>query len=171
MQLTQRFNDALQFAMLLHAEQVRKVSGEPYVVHLLGVTSLALDYGADEDEAIAALLHDAIEDQGGIATGEEIQRRFGPAVAAIVRGCTTRHQAQAALARAERRLFSQARHASPSVRLVAASHKLHNVRSPLPIIVARARRSGGILKAGGKDPVVLSCGGGSSQAIWHDATG
>ena len=88
MQLTARFNDALQYAVALHSAQVRKVSGEPYVADLLGVCSLALDYGADEDEAIAALLHDAIEDQGGAAVGEEIGRRFGPAVLAIVRGCT-----------------------------------------------------------------------------------
>ena len=95
MQLTERFNEALQFAAQLRAAQVRKVSGEPYVAHLLGVCSLVLDYGGGEDEAIAALLHDAIEDQGAhwqsqwhTTVDEEIGRRFGPAVLAIVRGCT-----------------------------------------------------------------------------------
>ncbi|MGD0652807.1 MAG: HD domain-containing protein [Thermoguttaceae bacterium] len=132
MQLTARFNDALQYAVQLHAGQARKVGGEPYAAHLLGVASIALDYGADEDEAIAALLHDAIEDQGGAAVGEEIGRRFSPGVAAIVRGCTDsdtmpkppwQERKEAFLARLE--------HASPSVRLVVAADKLHNVRSLL----------------------------------------
>jgi GTP pyrophosphokinase len=130
MKLTTRFNEALQYAAQLHAEQVRKVSGEPYVAHLLGVASIVLDYGADEDQAIAALLHDAIEDQGGAVVGEEIRRRFGPAVADIVRGCTDadttpkppwQERKDAFLARLE--------HASPSIRLVVAADKLHNVRS------------------------------------------
>ncbi|MGA2796230.1 MAG: HD domain-containing protein [Thermoguttaceae bacterium] len=132
MQLTARFNDALQYAVQLHAGQVRKVSGEPYVAHLLGVTSLALDYGADEDEAIAALLHDAIEDQGGIATGEEIERRFGPAVAAIVRGCTDSDTMPKPPWQERKDVFlARLVHASPSIRLVVASDKLHNVRSLL----------------------------------------
>jgi (p)ppGpp synthase/HD superfamily hydrolase len=132
MQLTSRFNDALQYAVQLHAGQVRKVSGEPYVAHLLGVTSIALDYGADDDEAIAALLHDAIEDQGGIATGEEIQRRFGPAVAAIVRGCTDSDTKPKPPWQERKDAFlARLAHASPSIRLVVAADKLHNVRSLL----------------------------------------
>jgi len=132
MKLSSRFNDALQYAAQLHAGQVRKVSGEPYVAHLLGVASIALDYGADEAEAIAALLHDAVEDQGGAAVGEEIGRRFGPAVAAIVIGCTDadtfpkppwQERKEAFLARLE--------HCSPSIRLVTAADKLHNARSLL----------------------------------------
>jgi (p)ppGpp synthase/HD superfamily hydrolase len=125
-----RFNEALQYAAQLHADQVRKVNGEPYVAHLLGVASLVLDYCGNEDEAIAALLHDAIEDQGGAAMGEEIGRRFGPAVADIVDGCTDsdttpkppwQERKDAFLARLE--------HALPSIRLVVAADKLHNVRS------------------------------------------
>jgi (p)ppGpp synthase/HD superfamily hydrolase len=132
MQLTERFNEALQYAVQLHAGQVRKVSGEPYVAHLLGVTSNALDYGADEDEAIAALLHDAIEDQGGIATGEEIERRFGPAVAAIVRGCTDSDTMSKPPWQERKDAFlARLAHASPSIRLVVAADKLHNVRSLL----------------------------------------
>ncbi|MGD0516419.1 MAG: HD domain-containing protein [Thermoguttaceae bacterium] len=139
MRLTERFNDALQYAVQLHAGQMRKVSGEPYAAHLLGVASIVLDYGADEDEAIAALLHDAIEDQGShwqsqwhSALGEEIGRRFGPGVAAIVRGCSDaetmpkppwQERKEAFLARLE--------HASPSIRLIVAADKLHNVRSLL----------------------------------------
>ena len=60
--LTARFTEALSTAAALHAEQIRKGTTIPYVAHLLGVTSIALHHGADEDEAIAALLHDAIED-------------------------------------------------------------------------------------------------------------
>ena len=88
MQLSERFEDALAYATRLHATQVRKASGIPYIAHLLAVTSIALEYGADEDEAIAALLHDAIEDQGGQAIRAEIDRRYGTRVAAIVEGCS-----------------------------------------------------------------------------------
>src|SRR3954470_10900241 len=86
--LTERFDDALVFARRLHAAQVRKGTAIPYVSHLLGVCSLVLEFGGGEDEAIAALLHDAVEDQGGAAMRAEIIARFGEAVAAIVDGCT-----------------------------------------------------------------------------------
>jgi (p)ppGpp synthase/HD superfamily hydrolase len=156
MQLTERFNEALQYAVRLHAGQVRKVSGEPYVAHLLGVTSLALDYGADDDEAIAALLHDAIEDQGGIATGEEIQRRFGPAVAAIVRGCTDSDTKPKPPWQERKDAFlAGLAHASPSIRLVVASDKLHNVRSLL-----RDYRSQG-------DAIWRHFKGGREKTLWY----
>jgi GTP pyrophosphokinase len=60
MMLSDRFTDALTFATQLHAKQTRKGGGIPYIAHLLGVASIALEHGANEDEAIAALLHDAI---------------------------------------------------------------------------------------------------------------
>ena len=88
MVLSQRFTEALLWATELHQQQVRKGSGVPYIAHLLGVTSEALEYGATEDEAIAALLHDAIEDCGGRPIALEIRRRFGDNVAEIVEGCT-----------------------------------------------------------------------------------
>ena len=65
MQHTKRFEDALIFASQLHSEQERKVSGTPYIGHLLGVASIVIEHGGNENEAIAALLHDAIEDQVG----------------------------------------------------------------------------------------------------------
>ncbi|TMC82880.1 MAG: bifunctional (p)ppGpp synthetase/guanosine-3',5'-bis(diphosphate) 3'-pyrophosphohydrolase, partial [Chloroflexi bacterium] len=71
MALSSRFEEALVFATRLHAGQRRKGTAIPYVAHLLGVTSIVLEQGGNEDEAIAALLHDAIEDQGGPATREE----------------------------------------------------------------------------------------------------
>jgi (p)ppGpp synthase/HD superfamily hydrolase len=132
MKLTARFNEALQYTVHLHGGQVRKVNGEPYVAHLLGVASIALDYGANEDEAIAALLHDAIEDQGGLATGEEIRRRFGPTLIEIVEGCTDANTIPKAPWQERKDLFlARLAHASPSIRLVVAADKLHNVRSLL----------------------------------------
>jgi (p)ppGpp synthase/HD superfamily hydrolase len=87
-QLTAPFNDALTFAAELHASQRRKQTGIPYLSHLLAVAAIALEHGADEDEAIAALLHDAVEDQGGEPTLEAIRQRFGDGVADIVLGCS-----------------------------------------------------------------------------------
>ncbi len=83
-----RFTEALTFATQLHANQTRKGTTIPYVAHLLGVTSIVIENGGNEDEAIAALLHDAIEDQGGDVARGEILRRFGENVTAIVDGCT-----------------------------------------------------------------------------------
>ena len=86
--MTNRFEQALVFAAQLHREQRRKGTGVPYVSHLLAVAALVIEHGGDEDEAIAALLHDAIEDQGGAKAREEIRRRFGDRVTGIVDGCT-----------------------------------------------------------------------------------
>src|SRR5437762_12120729 len=79
--LSRRFEAALLLATRLHATQTRKGGRIPYVSHLLGVASLALEHGADEDVAVAALLHDAVEDQGGRPTLARIRRRFGARVA------------------------------------------------------------------------------------------
>ena len=81
-----RFEDVLVFAAQKHKAQTRKGTTIPYVSHLMQVCGIALENGADEDEAIAALLHDVMEDQD--VTEEELTRRFGPAVAAIVAGCS-----------------------------------------------------------------------------------
>ena len=86
--MTSRLENALVFAAQLHREQWRKGSNVPYVSHLLAVSALVIEHGGDEDEAIAALLHDAIEDQGGPKTRDEILRRFGERVTGIVEGCT-----------------------------------------------------------------------------------
>lgn len=132
MKLSERFTDALTFATQLHANQSRKGGGVPYISHLLGVASIALEYGANEDEAIAALLHDAIEDQGGAATREEIRRRFGDVVTEIVDGCTDSDQTPKPpwLQRKEA-YIAHIPTASASVRLVSAADKLHNVWSIL----------------------------------------
>src|SRR6187455_439835 len=83
-----RFEEALVYAARLHARQARKSTTIPYVSHLMSVSALVLEDGGDEDQAIAALLHDAVEDQGGAPILEEIRARFGNRVAAIVAGCT-----------------------------------------------------------------------------------
>lgn len=130
--LSERFTEALTFATRLHAQQVRKGSGVPYVAHLLGVASIALEYGANEDEAIAALLHDAIEDQGGIPTREEIRRQFGDAVTAIVEGCSDSQTLPKPPWRDRKeRYLAHLKTASASVLLVSAADKLYNARSLL----------------------------------------
>jgi (p)ppGpp synthase/HD superfamily hydrolase len=88
MTLSERFEQALLYAIHLHARQTRKGTNIPYVSHLLGVASLVMEDGGSEDEVIAALLHDAVEDQGGKKTLDEIRERFGSHVADIVEGCT-----------------------------------------------------------------------------------
>lgn len=132
MVLSNRFTEALTYATQLHANQVRKGSGVPYVAHLLGVASIALEYGANEDEAIASLLHDAVEDQGGAATREEIRRRFGDTVTAIVDGCTDADTTPKPPWRQRKEDYiAHLPTASPSVLLVSAADKLHNARSVL----------------------------------------
>ncbi|HWI25763.1 MAG TPA: HD domain-containing protein [Stellaceae bacterium] len=86
--LSRRYDDALIYASGLHREQMRKGTQIPYVSHLLAVSSLVIEHGGDEDQAIAGLLDDAAEDQGGEATLREIRSRFGEEVAKIVSDCT-----------------------------------------------------------------------------------
>ena len=151
MKLTPRFNEALVWAAELHADQSRKVSGAPYVSHLLRVAGLALEFGADEEEAIAALLHDAVEDQGGAPTLEEIRRRFGARVAEIVDGCTDtdQHPKPPWRGRKEADLAHLAQ-ASPSVRLISACDKLDNVRAVLTAYRQQGEQLWSLFK-GGRD--------------------
>lgn len=92
MELSPRFDQALTFTSNLHRQQKRKGSNVPYLSHLLGVCSLVLEYGGDEDCAIAALLHDAIEDQGGTATRDKILSIFGEKVTRVVEECTDAYE-------------------------------------------------------------------------------
>jgi len=130
-----RFSEALSYATILHAKQTRKGSDLPYVSHLLSVASLAMEYGANEDETIAALLHDAAEDQGGKPTLNVIRRKFGAVVAEIVDGCTDAYaEAGAKKPQWKKRKVQYIAHlyaASKSVRLVSAADKLHNARAIL----------------------------------------
>jgi (p)ppGpp synthase/HD superfamily hydrolase len=88
MLLSPRFEQALQYASIIHAGQMRKSTNIPYISHLLAVTSIALEHGANEDEAIAALLHDAGEDAGGAERVSDIRVKFGNTVADLVLSCT-----------------------------------------------------------------------------------
>jgi len=83
-----RFDDAFTYAARIHAAQTKKGTPAPYLAHLMAVTALVLEDGGTEDEAIAALLHDAVEDQGGRDRLDEIRARFGDTVASIVEGCS-----------------------------------------------------------------------------------
>ena len=88
MPLTSRFDDAFCYAHDLHRNQRRKGTSIPYVAHLMGVAALVLEHGGDEDQAIAALLHDAPEDHGGMPVLRGIERRFGADIARFVEDCT-----------------------------------------------------------------------------------
>jgi (p)ppGpp synthase/HD superfamily hydrolase len=128
--LTTRFEEALLFATRLHAKQVRKATDTPYIAHLMSVTALVLEAGGDEDQAIAALLHDAPEDQGGEAVLDEIRRRFGERVALIVDGCTDTYQTPKPPWRARKEAYLRRLETEPAeIRLVALADKVHNART------------------------------------------
>jgi (p)ppGpp synthase/HD superfamily hydrolase len=130
--LTERFEEALVYAARLHVEQTRKGTTTPYISHLLGVTALVLEDGGDEDQAIAALLHDAVEDQGGQDTFIEIKRRFGERVAGIVEGVTdTFSNPKPPWRERKENYLAHLKHVSPEVRRVSLADKLHNARSIL----------------------------------------
>lgn len=146
--LTQRFDAALCFAAQLHRSQLRKGTKIPYVGHLLAVTALVIEDGGSEDEAIGALLHDSIEDQGQhypggrVALRSYIHEHFGPEVAAIVNACTDdegfvkeaagtpAEEREHWLARKRTYIESIAHKTSQALRVTAAD-KVHNVESIL----------------------------------------
>src|SRR3954451_11609411 len=137
---TERLIEALAVATRLHADQLRKGTPIPYVSHLYGACSIALDYGANEDEAIAALLHDAIEDADDTQAARDAVAAFGPRVVHIVEACTDGTpgpdgQKPPWQERKDAYLVHLAT-ADAAVLLVSASDKLHNARS----IVADLRR-------------------------------
>lgn len=137
--LGDRFNDALVYAATLHREQVRKGTTIPYVTHLMATASIVLEHGGGEDEAIAALLHDAAEDCGGREELERIRARFGNAVAAIVDGCSdTLADPKPPWRERKEAYIAHLASTSSATRLVSAADKLHNARA----ILADYRRVG-----------------------------
>ena len=127
-----RFQEALAMAANLHAAQKRKMTGVPYISHLLSVTALVLQGGGDEDEAIAALLHDAAEDQGGEQTLAVIREKFGDKVADIVASCSDTFVSPKPPWRERKQdHIEHLRGASPAVHRVVLADKLHNARSLL----------------------------------------
>ena len=132
MQTTPRFAEAVALAEELHRTQRRKGTSIPYMAHLLAVAALALEHGADEDVAIGALLHDAVEDQGGPPTLERIRQRFGDRVAGIVAGCTDADVVPKPPWRARKEAYiAHLAEADDDTRLVSSCDKLHNARSIL----------------------------------------
>jgi len=137
--LGRRFDQALLFATRKHAGQHRKGTTVPYVAHLLSVAGLVLEAGGDEDLAIAALLHDVVEDCGGAPVLKEVRRRFGKRVAHVVGGCTdTDLDPKPPWRDRKENYLKHLRTADADTRLVSAADKLHNVRS----IVAAYREIG-----------------------------
>ena len=127
-----QLQQAFQYAAAMHAGQARKGTVVPYLSHLMAVTSLVLEAGGDEDLAIAALLHDVVEDCGGRPQLREIQKRFGPRVAKIVEGCTDSFtQPKPDWIERKKEYLHEVKHADDETRLVSASDKLHNVRTIL----------------------------------------
>ncbi len=130
--LSTRFIQALGYAARLHARQLRKGKDRPYVGHLLGVASIVIEHGGDEDAVIAALLHDAVEDQGGLPRLREIRRKFGAHVARIVEGCTDSHESPKPPWRERKmRYIARVRQESAEIRLVSVADKLSNARELL----------------------------------------
>jgi len=130
MQLSHKFDDALLVATRLHTNQKRKGTNIPYVSHLLAVSAIVLENGGNEDEAIAALLHDAVEDQGGAPVLKQIRNQFGDNVADIVDACSEKDIVPKPPWRVRKqRYIDEIAHMSRSALFVAIADKLHNVRT------------------------------------------
>lgn len=156
MTLSQKFEEALVYASVVHGGQIRKATGIPYIAHLLGVVSIAFEYGADENEAIGALLHDAAEDAGGAARINDIRVRFGEKVATIVEGCTdTLETPKPPWRERKEKYLAHLKETDASTRLVSAADKLFNTRS----ILRELRQCG--------DAVWARFSGGKKDRLWY----
>ena len=127
-----RLQRAFRYAAEKHAGQTRKQTAVPYLSHLMAVASLVLEAGGDEDLAIAALLHDVVEDCGGTPILRDVEKKFGPRVAKVVEGCTdTLLDPKPPWRQRKEDYLRELKDADPDTRLVSAADKLHNVRSIL----------------------------------------
>ena len=139
MKLSRQFEKALVYATRAHGDQTRKKTGIPYIAHILGVSAIAMEYGANETEAIAALLHDAVEDCGGERRLRDIEKKFGKTVTKIVDGCTDTYETPKPPWRQRKEAYlAHLKNSNSATRLVSASDKLHNTRA----ILAELRRHG-----------------------------
>ena len=135
--LTDRFDRALLYATHVHGGHVRKDTSTPYIAHLLAVAATVLEYGGDEDLAIAGLLHDSVEDAGGTARLDDVRNRFGARVARIVEACsdsladTARGEPKAHWQDRKTRYLKDLEKADKDVLLVSLADKVHNARSIL----------------------------------------
>ncbi len=154
-----RFQRAFQFAAKMHAGQTRKASTIPYITHLMGVASLVLEAGGDEDLAIAALLHDVVEDCGGRPMLTQVRRLFGKRVAEIVDGCTDAYVIpKPAWRKRKENYIRRLKKEGADTRLVSAADKLNNVRS----ILSDYRASG--------ESVWSRFNGGRDGTVWYYRT-
>jgi (p)ppGpp synthase/HD superfamily hydrolase len=135
--LTDRFDRALMYATHVHGGQVRKGTSTPYVAHLLAVAATVLEYGGDEDLAVAALLHDSVEDQGGKARLDDVGNRFGAGVARIVEACsdsladTGKGERKAHWRERKEAYLAHLRSADEDTLWVSLADKVHNARTIL----------------------------------------
>jgi (p)ppGpp synthase/HD superfamily hydrolase len=129
--LSPKFDEALAYASDLHRTQVRKgPAGIPYIAHLMSVAALVLEAGGSETQAIAALLHDGPEDQGGAEVLAEIKQRFGAEVAAIVEACSdTLEEPKPAWRPRKEAYIAHLADAPQDALLVSLADKVHNARS------------------------------------------
>jgi len=158
--LSEGFSRALSYTAELHSRQLKKGTGAPYIAHLMGVASLVLEAGGDEDLAIAALLHDAAEDQGGRPRLEEIRQKFGERVAHVVAGCTDTYDDPKPAWRPRKEAYIRhVRHeADEDVLLVSACDKLYNSRA----ILHDYRYDG--------EPIFRRFSGGRDGSLWYYRT-
>lgn len=130
--LGSRLQRAFRYAAKMHDGQTRKQTAVPYLSHLMAVTSLVLEAGGDEEMAIAALLHDVVEDCGGMPRLREIHRMFGARVTTMVEGCTDSFvNPKLEWIVRKRDYLKKLKHHDHETRLVSACDKLHNVRTIL----------------------------------------
>ena len=134
--LSKSFDEALAFARERHSDQYRKSTEVPYLAHLMSTAALVLEAGGDEDQAIAALLHDSLEDwKYTKVTYQQLVDRFGQRVASIVRDCSD-YEGGEGVEKEEWRprkekYLARLRHHSPDSVLVSNADKLHNARAIL----------------------------------------
>jgi (p)ppGpp synthase/HD superfamily hydrolase len=135
--LTDRFDGALLYATHVHGGQVRKGTSTPYIAHLLAVSATVLEYGGDEDLAIAALLHDSVEDQGGKARLEDVRNQFGDRVANVVAACsdslvdTGKGEQKPDWRKRKENYIAHLDAASEDILRVSLADKVHNARAIL----------------------------------------
>jgi (p)ppGpp synthase/HD superfamily hydrolase len=128
--LSSTFEDAMVYAAVAHAGLVRKGTSAPYLSHLLAVAALVLEDGGDETQAVGALLHDVAGDAGGRERLADVERRFGPAVAEIVEGCTdTFEQPKPDWVTRKDAYVARLPDKRPQVLRVSCADKLHNARA------------------------------------------
>ena len=157
-----RYAEALAYAAEAHATQRRKASDIPYIAHLLRVSALVWDNGGDEDQAIAALLHDTAEDQGGAARLADIEARFGPVVAGIVDACsdslvdTSAGQSKAPWKERKEHHLARARKLEGHALMVMVADKVDNAESVLAD-----------LRLGDPDEVFSRFTGGVAGTAWY----